>query len=122
MASSPADTETLRSRPHSIKEVNVTEAKGIFNHLARELSRKSSLTAEGKDVEKGKNEDDVFDLREYLTSSNDANQKAGIKHKHVRYTCLAKRIDLFTPVQHQVGVTWENLEVSVLGGTGFKVS
>jgi ATP-binding cassette subfamily G (WHITE) protein 2 (SNQ2) len=83
MASSPVDSETLRSRPHSI--VNVSEAKGIFNSLARELFRKSSKTAQGIDVEKGKDEDDVFDLREYLTSSNDANQKAGIKHKHVRF-------------------------------------
>jgi hypothetical protein len=34
--------------------------------LARELSKKSSITAEGKDIEKGKDENDVFDLREYL--------------------------------------------------------
>ena len=36
------------------------------------------------DVEKGivsKHSEEHFDLREYLTSSNDANQAAGIKHK-----------------------------------------
>jgi ATP-binding cassette, subfamily G (WHITE), member 2, SNQ2 len=82
MASSPVDSETLRSRPQSI---NVSKAKSIFSHLARELSKKSSIAAEGKDIEKGRDENDVFDLREYLTSSNDANQRAGIKHKHVRF-------------------------------------
>lgn len=36
-----------------------------------------------KDIEKGQSEveEERFDLKEYLTSSNDANQAAGIKHK-----------------------------------------
>ena len=56
------------------------------------------------DLEKGRDEDrqETFDLREYLTSSNDANSAAGIKHKHV-------------------GVTWEDLEVSGIGGGDNKV-
>lgn len=56
------------------------------------------------DPEKGRDGDrqETFDLREYLTSSNDANSAAGIKHKHV-------------------GVTWENLEVSGIGGEDNKV-
>ena len=56
------------------------------------------------DLEKGNDEDrqEMFNLREYLTSSNDANAAAGIKHKHV-------------------GVTWEDLEVSGIGGGDNKV-
>ena len=56
------------------------------------------------DLEKGHDGDrqETFDLREYLTSSNDANSAAGIKHKHV-------------------GVTWEDLEVSGIGGEENKV-
>lgn len=56
------------------------------------------------DLEKGHDGDrrETFDLREYLTSSNDANSAAGIKHKHV-------------------GVTWEDLEVSGIGGGDNKV-
>lgn len=51
------------------------------------------------DLERGQNESrqETFDLREYLTSSNDANSAAGIKHKHV-------------------GVTWEDLEVLGIDG------
>ena len=53
---------------------------------------------EGRDGDR----QETFDLREYLTSSNDANAAAGIKHKHV-------------------GVTWEDLEVSGIGGDDNKV-
>jgi len=63
-------------------------------HLSKVLE-KASLG----DVEAGER----FDLREYLTSSNDANQAAGIKHKHV-------------------GVTWEDLEVTGIGGEDNKAS
>ena len=56
-----------------------------------------------KDIEKGVSDSErPFDLREYLTSSNDANERAGIKHKHV-------------------GVTWEDFHVDVFGGSNFKV-
>jgi ATP-binding cassette subfamily G (WHITE) protein 2 (SNQ2) len=101
MAATPADAFTLeKSRTSSTREqpldsVDVVKAEEQFNELARELSRKSnkrdsrdsnsgsSSTVQGKDIEKGAGPEDAFDLREYLTSSNDANQAAGIKHKHV---------------------------------------
>ncbi|ETW86763.1 ABC transporter [Heterobasidion irregulare TC 32-1] len=94
-------------------QVNVVEAEAEFNALSRQLSMQSAKTPtnvqnsdfEKGDIEKGSlaNPEEPFDLREYLTSSNDANQAAGIKHKHV-------------------GVTWEGLSVEVNGGMGFKVS
>lgn len=97
--------------------VDIEQAEDTFNELARQLSRqsvpngnqsgRSSRTASvyGGDLEKGEKAkgDAPFDLREYLTSSNDANEAAGIKHKHV-------------------GVTWENLEVKVIGGADHKAS
>ncbi|KAL1694829.1 P-loop containing nucleoside triphosphate hydrolase protein [Schizophyllum commune] len=107
-------------RPESLVEVlddhhvDVADAEKNFHNLARKLSHKSrsqrtlhnnhdSTTTVGGDPEMGKTgEDEVFDLREYLTSSNDAQQAAGIKHKHV-------------------GVTWENLRVDVVGGVNSKV-
>ena len=109
MADSPGDDRTLRSDHPSAHHVDVQEAELIFDELSRALSRQSkdpekSRTANSSpsnDVEKGE-EDERFDLREYLQSSNDANQGAGIKHKHV-------------------GVTWEDLEVDVFGGEDNKV-
>lgn len=88
--------------------VNVQQAEETFNELSRALSRKSthkSTRSESSgDIEKGSNDGEApFDLREYLTSSNDANQGAGIKHKHV-------------------GVTWDSLKVDVIGGADQKVS
>ncbi|KAG6380661.1 hypothetical protein JVT61DRAFT_5032 [Boletus reticuloceps] len=95
--------------------VDIEKAEDTFNELARQLSRHSVRIDQSKqtsrtastvysgDLEKGDEADGPFDLREYLTSSNDANQTAGIKHKHV-------------------GVTWEDLEVNVIGGTDHKAS
>ncbi|KAH0837832.1 pleiotropic drug resistance ABC transporter [Lanmaoa asiatica] len=111
------DTEITTSLPttnhveivevDATSHVDIEQAEDTFNELARQLSRHStthidpskqtSRTASvySGDLEKGNNEADrPFDLREYLTSSNDANQAAGIKHKHV-------------------GVTWEDLEVKI---------
>jgi ATP-binding cassette subfamily G (WHITE) protein 2 (SNQ2) len=72
------------------RNVDVVEAEQAFNKLSRQLtiqsevarqkSETSSATVTGRDVEKGA-ENANFDLREYLSSSNDANQQAGIKHK-----------------------------------------
>lgn len=114
MADSPGDERTLRADSEA-HHVNVQEAEEIFNELSRKLSRRSSGEPEkperydssqdyhGKDVEKGGPEEgETFDLREYLQSSNDANQSAGFKHKHV-------------------GVTWENIEVQVFGAEDQKV-
>jgi ATP-binding cassette subfamily G (WHITE) protein 2 (SNQ2) len=86
-------------------QVDIASAEAKFNELAREFSRHSELEKPDADVEKGDvaENEGAFDLREYLTSSNDANDAAGIKHKHV-------------------GVTWENLQVDVMGGSDSKVS
>lgn len=99
----------------ALAHIDIDKAEDTFNELARQLSRHSNARAEhsrqtsrtasvhtGADLEKGDIADRPFDLREYLTSSNDANQAAGIKHKHV-------------------GVTWEHLEVKVIGGADHKV-
>jgi ATP-binding cassette, subfamily G (WHITE), member 2, SNQ2 len=94
--------------------VDVQRAEDIFHELERELSRQSdqdpsqtrtvSLADEQKDLEKSafSDNDQRFNLREFLQSSNDAYQSAGIKHKHV-------------------GVTWDSLQVDVIGGMDFKV-
>jgi hypothetical protein len=99
MAATPADTVTLHGsannsgdlmppKPHT--DAAVDRAREEFNALERSLtshSRKSvkkSASNDSSDVEKAPAEDEDeerFDLREYLTSSNDANQGAGIKHK-----------------------------------------
>ncbi|KAI0347995.1 ABC-transporter [Trametopsis cervina] len=115
MTDTPASGGTLRADGPDVGDhhVNIQRAEDIFNELSRELSRRSnedpnrtrtvSLVEEGKDLEKlGADGNERFDLREFLQSSNDANQSAGIKHKHV-------------------GVTWENLEVDVIGGADFKI-
>lgn len=110
--------------------VDVAEAEREFNALARELSRRPRSRSRSRvrsvkrrwrigksdggerDVEKLGDKEEVdedelddgepFDLRTYLTSSNDKHQAAGIKHKHV-------------------GVTWEDLQVDVFGGADHKV-
>lgn len=97
---SPADGVTLNeaeTQPPSRDEINthvdVDRAEQEFNALSRQLTIRSDGGGENnkwkaasvKDVEKGAceetNEESRFDLREYLSSSNDANQNAGIKHK-----------------------------------------
>ena len=108
MADTPGDEKTLHSAESSAHHVDIREAEEIFNNVSRTLSRQSqnataAASLYGKDIEKIAPEDeDRFDLREYLQSSNDANQAAGIKHKHV-------------------GVTWEDLQVDGVGGVGHKV-
>lgn len=81
--------------------VDIQQAEYVFNQLSRSLSQRSQPEKPG-DVEKSEDAEGRFDLREYLQSSNDANQSAGIKHKHV-------------------GVTWEDLQVEIIGGGDFKV-
>ncbi|KAG8903275.1 hypothetical protein FRB99_003542 [Tulasnella sp. 403] len=71
--------------------VDIDKAKAEFAALERRLSR-ASRSSEKRDLEKG--DDDEFDLREYFTSTNEANIANGTRHKHV-------------------GVTWENLSVEV---------
>ncbi|TFK42022.1 pleiotropic drug resistance ABC transporter [Crucibulum laeve] len=124
MAENTTDTATLynekgaeeRNNPPNDglgHHVDITQAEEEFNALSRQLTRHSEVggapsnssasTATAKDLEKGEKEHtDRFDLRDYLTSSNDANQSAGIKHKHV-------------------GVVWEDLKVDVMGGFDSKI-
>ncbi|KAI0081165.1 hypothetical protein K474DRAFT_1657026 [Panus rudis PR-1116 ss-1] len=116
MTDTPGDDHTLydlglSNTPSDVNQhhVDVQEAHRTFDELSRALSRRStasgsrSLVGQEKgDPEKGALSEDRFDLREYLQATNDAAQSAGIKHKHV-------------------GVTWENLQVDVIGGADFKV-
>lgn len=87
-------------------QINVVQAEADFHQLERSLSRYTNKSTEKSphDLEKANHEptETPFDLREYLSSANDANAQAGIKHKHV-------------------GVTWEDLEVTVVGGVDNKV-
>ncbi|KAI0323043.1 ABC-2 type transporter-domain-containing protein [Amylostereum chailletii] len=94
--------------------VNVAEAEAHFYALEHQLSIQSQKGLKQHerglphfgDIEKGASSDDegegTFNLRDYLQSSNDVNQAAGIKHK-------------------RVGVTWRDLQVEAFGGAGFKV-
>ena len=72
--------------------ISVSRAEEEFNALSRQLTARSELgngfeksvstvDVKQKDIEKGDEEKDRFDLRDYLSSSNDAHQSAGIKHK-----------------------------------------
>lgn len=115
MSDTPADDRTLSgdvSTPrHDAHHVSVAEAEAAFHQLERVLSVRSrssktentSVHGNEKDLEKLQPAEESFNLREYLASSADANQQAGIKHKHV-------------------GVTWENLRVDVFGDANYKVS
>jgi ATP-binding cassette subfamily G (WHITE) protein 2 (SNQ2) len=100
--------------------VNIEKAENSFNELSRQLTQgtivddrehgdedtRAPTAVENRtmgDLEKGGADlEQPFDLREFLTSSNDANERAGVKHKHV-------------------GVIWEDFHVDVLGGSDFKV-
>lgn len=76
--------------------VNVKDAEAEFNALSRRLTRQSTkhneLTGSG-DVEK----QETFDLLDYLRSTSGKRDEAGFAHKHV-------------------GVTFENLRVTGVGG------
>ena len=83
-------SENRSPDPTSVNEVNslpidVLRAEEDFNTLSRQLTKRSANSIRksiDSDPEKGLDVDEeYFNLREYLTSSNDANQKAGIKHK-----------------------------------------
>jgi len=85
--------------------VDVQQAKKDFAELGRQFSRTSvGSSSNPRDVEKGatSESEDAFDLRDYMTSTHDADTSAGIRHKHV-------------------GVTWKDLTVEV-PNMGSKVS
>ena len=105
-----SNTSTLWHDRDVRDSVAVAQAENDFGQVQRSLEPpkvSADVTIRDSspdDLEKGHDGDrqETFDLREYLTSSNDANSAAGIKHKHV-------------------GVTWEDLEVSGIGGGDNKV-
>jgi hypothetical protein len=93
----------------------IEKGENSFNELSRQLTLTTEHgdedsrvpTAVGKrttwDLKKGEVDlEQPFDLRKYLTLSNDMNERAGIKHKHV-------------------GVVWEDFHVDILGDSDFKV-
>ena len=116
----PSRTPTLHDHEEHIRsEIDVEQAERAFHRLERvttsesrkEIQRHKSEHSVGK---KGIDEEDLekavvadgeepFDLREYLSSANDKANQHGLKHKHV-------------------GVTWEDLQVDVVGGMDHKVS
>jgi ATP-binding cassette subfamily G (WHITE) protein 2 (SNQ2) len=115
------------------QQVDVAQAEAEFNALSRQLTKRSELARQQsksqssvtatlqQDVEKARvDEFDRFDLREYLTSSNDANQKAGIKHKVCSVVTL-RLMGLISRALQHVGVVWEDLQVEVMGGINSKV-
>ena len=109
-----SNTSTLHDRDIHDSDIQdrvvVAQAETDFDRAQQSLEKQKVSTdvtfrdSSPVDLEKGHDGDrqETFDLREYLTSSNDANSAAGIKHKHV-------------------GVTWEDLEVSGIGGGNNKV-
>lgn len=117
MAHTPgSETATLATlNDASRSRVDIRRAEAEFTRLQRQFTihddsdRAQSSTPQPKrlpkDLEKAPSEgeeEEPFDLREYLSSSNDASQAAGIKHKHV-------------------GVTWDDLQVTGIGGEDNKV-
>ncbi|ETW86786.1 ABC transporter [Heterobasidion irregulare TC 32-1] len=109
MSETPFDAHTLQNEPldqSDAHHVDVQEAENAFHTLSRRLTRRHnhSTTSREYDPEKAApSDEEPFDLREYLSSSNDANEKAGIKHKHV-------------------GVTWEDLQVEIAGSAFTKLT
>lgn len=89
------EQENIPQNEIDAHHVDVASAERTFNELSRTMSIRTQVERSGviktksqetmwggQDVEKAIEEgEEPFDLREYLTSSNDANQSAGIKHK-----------------------------------------
>lgn len=123
------DAPFSTSQETAIHRVDVAGAETAFNELSRQLTIRSEAAmsttdfadsvAATKDVEKGA-VSQPFDLHEYLTSSNDANQRAGIRHK-VRILIVYFHFSLTCDFKN-VGVAWEDLQVEVAGGMDSKVS
>jgi len=131
----------LHDEPHATTmpstRVDVDHAIEEFNLLSQRLCVQSesesrmphSETASAKtfvsshDIEKGdlKDEPTPFNLRAYLTSSNDANQAAGIKHKVWNRLSSASISTNSRPLEKHVGVLWEDLQVDVVGRSDQKV-
>ncbi|KIJ32375.1 hypothetical protein M422DRAFT_265873 [Sphaerobolus stellatus SS14] len=102
-SSSHADPETAQAT-RVPSTFSVADAEESFAALERKLTRASAKQIKSSDPEKGLDEDEVFDLREYLSSVSNASAEAGLHTYHKR-----------------VGVAWEDLEVIVPGGADFKI-
>ncbi|KIJ32383.1 hypothetical protein M422DRAFT_265882, partial [Sphaerobolus stellatus SS14] len=100
-SSSHAETAQATRVPSTF---SVADAEESFAALERKLTRASVKQIKSNDPEKGLDEDEVFDLREYLSSVSNASSEAGLHTYHKR-----------------VGVAWEDLEVIVPGGADFKI-
>ena len=106
MSSLGAEKKTF-SRSSQNTAVFHIPLRELAAHPSQSLSTDLVLSSENlKDIEKGlPNSDgpfDAFNLRGCLTSTNEANNAVGIQPKHV-------------------GVTWENLQVTVWGSIDHKV-
>ena len=120
----PSQTPTLHEE-HLQSGVDVGRAEDAFHTLERvattasahelvrvrtrrsqaSLSKKGRKHLEGYDAEEKAElgpDEQPFDLRDYLSSANDKATQHGIKNK-------------------RVGVTWEDLQVDVVGGMNHKV-
>ncbi|KAG9009142.1 hypothetical protein FRB94_012414 [Tulasnella sp. JGI-2019a] len=95
------DNGEITRAPSAINHhVDIAEAKEGFAALQRRITQTSLAKAkEAGDAEKGDYEDE-FDLKEYFTASNEANEQSGIHRKNL-------------------GVTWKDLTVQVID-TGSK--
>lgn len=111
MTDTPASNTSTLWQDRDVRDhVVVAQAEDEFSRIEQSLHTPKAADkvvhqdSGSTDLEKGHDEtrQETFDLREYLTSSNDANSAAGIRHKHV-------------------GVTWEDLEVLGIGGEENKV-
>ena len=103
MSSLVADRNGFSLNPKTEAEFHML-LKQRTTHPSQSRSTDLVLSRENlKDVEKGPpNDDGPFNLRNYLTSSYEANKAVGIQPKHV-------------------GVIWENLHVVVGGRKDHKV-
>ncbi|KIJ38276.1 hypothetical protein M422DRAFT_259188 [Sphaerobolus stellatus SS14] len=103
LSSSYVDPETAQAT-HVPSTFSDTEAEESFAAIELKLMRASAKQIKSNDPEKGLDEDEVFDLCEYLSSVSNASADAGLHTYHKR-----------------VGVAWEDLEVIVPGGADFKI-
>lgn len=106
MSSLEADRKTYSRGPKNTTVFHIP-LRQLTAHPSQSLSTDLVPSNDNlKDIEKGlPNSDGPFDnlnLREYLTSFDEANKAAGIQPKHV-------------------GVTWEKLQVTVGGSIDDKV-
>ncbi|KAL5519561.1 SNQ2_2 [Sanghuangporus vaninii] len=98
---SSVDVERAEQEFHRLDRVATIESRReILRRRTESFSAAKRKSLPVYDEEQG-SEPEPFDLREYLSSTNDKETAHGLKHKHV-------------------GVTWEDLEVKGVGGVDHK--